>query len=99
MRLTLQDYQRLESEFVDVLTTFEPKLSPDSRSNIRPYVDHGELEMAFELLGLDLIEGKIPTSDATRTSLWNLGMPLGLDKESVYDVDFWRKFSHYTGSE
>lgn len=67
-------------------------LSQDGAAEVQHYIEHGEDEMAFEGLALELIkQDAIPRN--FDFSIWErVGRELGLHEESVFDGDFWFKF-------
>ena len=70
-----------------------PKVEVQS---IEHYVNHAELEMAFELLGLAMMKHNASFSDEeSYNQMLTLGTDLGLDQESVYDPEFRVHFCNY----
>jgi hypothetical protein len=67
-------------------------LMDEAYIEVRHYYDHGEYEMAFEGLVIELVkENKYPQSFVSAE--WeNLGIEFGLNKESIFDYYFWNKF-------
>ena len=72
-----------------------PSLTEGEQHAIEHYIEHAELEMAVECLGLYLIKFKVPLPDDTTRKLLDLSVELGLDKESVFDDEFWDHFRAY----
>lgn len=70
-------------------------LNDESVRAVTHYLNHDEYEMAFEGLFLDLMEVNIFENPEILEQCYILGKLLGLDKESVFDVDFWKKFSEF----
>lgn len=74
-------------------------LCSEAIREVQHYVEHGEPEMAFEGLFIELIEvGKIPKS-VDKVSCLQLGVYLKLDVESVLDDAFWMKFNQFLEAE
>jgi hypothetical protein len=55
------------------------------------WLGHGEIEMAFESLCLSLRAENVAVPERARDELLLLGPGLGLDKESVFEPEFWAK--------
>ena len=51
--------------------------------------------MAYECLGLSLIQHKIHIKESLAEKLEALGLRLSLDQESVFDDEFWFNFTSY----
>ena len=77
------------SELRSLVSDLDWALDDGSRSGVNHYLDHGEPEMAFEILGLHLITNSIEVDRRTAEAIMDLGSRLSLDIESVYDPTFW----------
>jgi hypothetical protein len=67
-------------------------ISDEAAREVKHYYDHGEFEMAFEGLVLELMQANKIPSDYDYNSWCELARDLGLDVDSVFDGDFWPKF-------
>ena len=70
-------------------------LGASAISGVDHYVEHAEYEMAFEGLVLELMKAgwRPPSSDF---AAWKaLAVEFDLDRESVFDGDFWSKFTQW----
>ncbi|WP_312112829.1 hypothetical protein [Brevibacillus reuszeri] len=70
-------------------------LSSEGRDGVEHYLEHGEYEMSFEGLVIELYTTRMypPYFDFAK---WKeLGLAFGLDKESVFDEKFWDKFNEW----
>ena len=99
MNLTHEQYVRLELELEAIFSELAQGLDSDSVTAVRWNIDHGEIEMAFEGLCLELITlSRRPNRDLCER-LRSLGIELGLNEESVYDTDFWKHFIDFIEGE
>src|SRR5688572_3411762 len=73
-------------------------LNAHSQKAIAHYIHHDEYEMAFEGIFIDLMEAGRISSDRNLEEYEQLGKKLNLDKESVFDGDFWDKFVRFIES-
>ena len=74
-------------------------ISSEAYLEISHFYNHGEYEMAFEGLIIELIqEAKYP-QDFESSEWENLGMEFGFDKESVFDYDIWNKFIKWSSEK
>ncbi len=60
-------------------------------TDVEQRLEHGELEMAVESLCLSLRYEGVIVPDMACSHLLKLGPLLGLDRESVLELDFWTK--------
>jgi hypothetical protein len=77
-------------------------ISNEAYLEVRHFYDHGEYEMAFEGLIIELDQGNKYPQDFKSAEWENLGMEFGLDKESVFDIwdkliKWSRRFSYSNG--
>ncbi len=73
---------RVEDLFAESL----PLLQQEAIDTIRHYLEHGEHEMAFEVLALSLITGELYPSGFIGPAWSELAVELGLDKDAVLDA-------------
>jgi hypothetical protein len=67
-------------------------LPSDGLEGVMHYLEHGEYEMSFEGLVIELMKLEVYT-DGFNFSEWKeLGLQFRLNEESVFDSDFWSKF-------
>jgi len=67
-------------------------LGGDAVKEAAHFLNHGEYEMAFEGLVLELIAVGLAPSSFDANAWVSLGRELGLEQESVLDGEFWQKF-------
>ena len=78
-----------------LLQQCEGILCAEAADDVRHYIEHGEPEMAFEGLFIELMRiGRVPES-VDKKSCVKLGEYLNLDVETVLDDDFWIKFTEF----
>ena len=97
--LSREKYQELETEFQRCIAPHVGSLDSETRSSIDHYLFHGEIEIAFEILGMGLMNGQSPPDALLLERLLGVGDALGLKDESVYDPDFWQKFERWAEAE
>ena len=70
-------------------------ISADGFKEVMHFFEHGEYEMAFEGLIIELMRiNKYP--EQYNYQEWkNTGLEFGLNKESVFDGEFWSKFKKW----
>jgi len=69
-------------------------LDEDTVDAVRHYVIHDEYEMAFEGLFIEIMNLiKVPGIDFQKSR--EIALLLKLDKETVFDHNFWGKFDKY----
>ena len=84
-----------ESYIIEVLSIVKPHLEKDLILFVDHYLYHAEYEMAFEGLFLAIMKlGPAPPLDWRRST--EMAKKLNLNKESIYDEDFWSRFSKYS---
>ena len=88
--MIIKAYKEAEAMLKHLLTALGPDLTDDAKANAYHYLNHSELEMSYEILCLGLIEQKKLISLPLQGLLYDLGIALRLDKESVYDEHFWQ---------
>ncbi len=91
--LTAKKYRNAEEDFKIAFGMCKPTLSEEAKKNVEHYLNHGELEMAFESLGLSLKAEAINVPGAARELLYPLAAVLGLIEESVFSASFWKEVS------
>jgi hypothetical protein len=94
-----KSYEQAEKQLLELLELFNHILDADTIEAVEHYISHGELEMACELLYLDLINKKaVLHQKKLADKLLETAMLVGLNKESVYKEDFWSIFMQYMHS-
>ena len=80
-----------------LLGEFSGQLDSASFRAVQHYLDHDEYEMAFEGLFIELMKANADMNKSRLETYYNLGQKLGLDKDSVFDGEFWKKFRTFVG--
>lgn len=75
----------------ELLNEWKDYLDKETINFIRHYLKHDELEMAFEALFIEIIKLK-KDSFLNSNKAKDVALILKLDKESIFDMDFWKKF-------
>ena len=92
------EYFRNENEFNQLYEEYAFQMPLDTKEHVLHFVNHSELEMAFEGFCIDLMTVHVKLSLDNARKFYRIGLSLGLDKESIYDPDFWTKFKSYIES-
>ena len=89
----MTDYIKCEAAFLHAFDRLKESLTADARGHVIHYVAHGELEMAYESFGLSVEKEAVQIPAELKPLLQELGLALRLNHESVFDPDFWERFS------
>ncbi len=79
-------------ELERLINLARPVLDSETIAGVMHYFGCAEYEMAFEGLVLDLIKAKRTPPVFDFASWRKLAVEFGLDRESVFDGNFWPKF-------
>ncbi|WP_394560152.1 hypothetical protein [Aquipseudomonas alcaligenes] len=85
----------IESKLNALFQAHKNCLSEESIEAVQHYLDHSEYEIALEGLIIDLMEQGVHYEGAWR----QLGIALGLNKETVLLPDFWDKLTKYQNKQ
>lgn len=88
----MDEYRKLLEEAINVSKSI---LSLEGLEGVEHYLQHGEYEMAYEGLVIELYASGLYPANFNFTDWKELGLVLGLDKESVFDEEFWDKFNKW----
>lgn len=78
-----------------LLNEFSSLLDAESITFVQHYLDHGEYEMAFEGLFIELMKANAQIDKCELEKYFKLGQDLHLDEDSVFDGSFWDKFKEF----
>lgn len=84
-------WEEIQNEIGALLKKHRSHLPHSTHEGVSHFLDHAEYEMALEGLCLDLMAYEI--ADVDWAQCRTLAERLGLDKESVFDPDFWSKLT------
>lgn len=93
--MTPEQYRRLGARFARVLDLTQSEVDSESLECVHHYVDHAEIEMAFEILCLGLIKSSVRLPPDLAREIESLARELGLDSASVFDAELWPKLQCY----
>lgn len=85
-------FQRVEEFLSTQLRNVD--FDEDARSQIDLYLENREYEMAFEGFFLELMDTRQHIA-LDRDACLQMAIDLNLDKETVFDVDFWIKLQKF----
>jgi hypothetical protein len=80
--------KRIES-VIEVLRNI---LDEDTMNEVMHYFDHGEYEMSYEGLMIDAMEVSLKNISVDFVEMKEIAIELRLDKDTVFDSEFWTKF-------
>jgi hypothetical protein len=86
------DWYAARAEIVRLLNANKSLLAKEDVDYVTHYIAVDEYEMALEILCLALMH-KPEVSLADLEAMGVVAQQIGLDKESVYDSDFWTNFT------
>ncbi len=90
-----KEYADCESILQSKIRQLRTLLPHGAIETVEYYLCNAEIEMAFESLGLSIIQHKVLLERETSQALYELGVRLSMDKESVFDDQFWIIFTNY----
>ena len=97
--LSSKHYKEIENRSGIILDNLMLELPADLNSSVQHYINHAELEIAYELFGLYLLEEKLILSHDLVKEIEQVGTELDFEnKASMYDPNFWHRFSHFLNS-
>ena len=88
---TVEEYVLLENRLKEAVALCEDLLSDEEAAHLQYYMRHDEIEMAYEGFCLSIFNNSSQIPKEAKLILLPLGIDLGLDKESIYDPEFWHK--------
>jgi hypothetical protein len=96
--MTNENYANYKNRVFKLLNIIEDQISPDVLNGVSHYLNHAEIEMAFELLCLEVIDKNISLNQETKNELLDLAKNFKLDIHSTYEPNFWEKLRAYVSS-
>ncbi|MEI5908580.1 hypothetical protein WAK64_16150 [Bacillus spongiae] len=91
-RSVIDNAEKLLAKFI---TLSEGIINSNGISEVKHFFEHGEHEVAFEGLVIELSENGLDPRNFNYSDWKNLALEYGLDKESVFKADFWSRFKHW----
>jgi hypothetical protein len=89
------EYAQCERLFHVAFDRCKESMSSEAVNDIEHWLAHGELEMAFESFCLSLVAEMLVLSGDVKSTLRHLAPALGVEKEGVFDDEFWAKTVTY----
>lgn len=84
------EYKIIEHDFSVIFACYKREISGSAREAVEHYIEFAEIEMACESFVLSVLEEQIQLSAEAKNDLLHIILSLGLDKESIFRVDFWQ---------
>ena len=89
------DCEKAKEMIKKILDLCQSYLTQDTIDAVMHYVNHDEYEMAAEGLFIDIMKLDIVPPNLSKSMCFNLVTSLELDKEVVFEPDFWLKFTEF----
>jgi len=93
--MTPEVYTEREAVLERLLHNLAPALPEDAFDGVAHYLQHAELEMAFELFCLELITHRTKIERKEASAIHELAVALHLDTDAIFDADFWPKLNNF----
>ena len=90
----MHTWTEIKEYIEELLNDRKDDFDNETISFIRHYLKHDELEMAFEALFIEIIKLKKYSFNNTKKAK-DIALILKLDKESIFDSVFWKKFEFF----
>lgn len=81
-----------ETRVGEIIGACRSILSGDAMEGVDHYDEHGEPEMAFEGLLIELMQADVVPPTYDYDAWCALGRDCGLDEDCVFDAELWTKF-------
>nr|WP_208450335.1 hypothetical protein [Burkholderia anthina] len=89
------DYRFVKDQLLLLLEDYEGELGRETVDSVRHFIGHGEYEMAYEGLFIDLMDIRFDPNEINVDIYQKIGEDLNLNEERVFDEGFWEKFEDY----
>jgi hypothetical protein len=70
-------------------------VGPDTYTGVMHYLEHGEYELAYEGLFIDIMNSEFNIYNVDVESYLSLGLEFNMNNESVLDCHFWERLIEY----
>jgi hypothetical protein len=88
------NYEEISKYILEIKNKNQTSLNEETHQAVDHYLLHDEYEMAFEILFLELMKKElfkdIDIFKSKKTAIF-----LKLNKESIFDFNFWKKFEAF----
>ncbi|MBA0207250.1 hypothetical protein H0259_21595 [Pectobacterium aroidearum] len=88
-------YMEVKNSILRLIDIYGKDLDEETIRSVNHFLDHGEYEMAYEGIFIDLMSIGFNPENIDVSHYIAIGIRLGLNKESVFDFDFWNKLVSY----
>lgn len=85
----------LYSAIIDLLNIYADILDPDTYSEVMHYLEHGEYEMAYEGLFIDLIKANFQPQKIDMEYHLKICIKLKINNKNIFNADFWEYLNNY----
>jgi hypothetical protein len=98
MIMNSNQYQEIESFIKVTLMKVISLLDDETIHAVNHYLDHSEVEMAFEILYLEIMARPATLSMIDPTKSRSTALLLALDKETIFEPNFWTMLDTFLDS-
>jgi hypothetical protein len=98
MTMNPNQYKEIESFIKATLSQVSSLLDAETIDSVNHYLDNAEIEMAFEGLYIEIMTQPSTSSLIDFNKSKNAALLLGLDKETVFEPNFWAMFEKFLHS-
>ncbi|WP_420064893.1 hypothetical protein [Pectobacterium colocasium] len=88
-------YTEVKNSISKLIDIYGKDLDEETINSVNHFLEHGEYEMAYEGVFIDLMSIGFKPDDIDASYYIGIGIGLGLNKGSVFDFDFWNKLNAY----
>ena len=89
------DEYKIKNEIEHLFNNYKKLFDDETNESINHYLNHDEYEMAFEGLFIEIMKTNVWISKKSILFYIDIGIQLSLDKESVFEQDFWKKLNNW----
>ncbi|WP_323637287.1 hypothetical protein [Pectobacterium polaris] len=88
-------YMEVNNSISKLIDLYGNDLDEEAINSINHLLDHGEYEMAYEGMFIDLMSIGFNPNDIDISHYIKIGIELGLNRECVFYSGFWNKLNAY----
>ena len=85
----------MEEKLLELIKSCKQYIDDDTLNEVMHFYKYGEYEMSLEGLIIEMIKIKKYPRNMSGDIIKNLVLYYHLDKESVFDYNFWERFSKW----
>ena len=85
----------MSDKLLELITSCRKYIDDDTLNEVMHFYNHGEYEMSLEGLIIEMIKIKKYTRNISGEKIIDFVLYYHLDTESVFEYNFWKKFSDW----